>query len=122
MSFPSDTDTPQHLTISLAILAEDPSDTDLALMGAVSRDTIDALQHNGYTIQPVRLGKRGGDILVEVITTLTTLATTGWSNKESFARILNDTGALVTVCAGIVPVAKTLLHTFKKRTAHTDHA
>ena len=122
MSFMSSTDGSPRLTINLEILAEDASDLDLALTSAVGRDTIDELQHDGYIVQPVSTGQRGGEILVEVITTLTTIAAHAWAHKETFERVINDTGALVTVCGGIVPIAKTLLQAFGKRTASSSNA
>jgi hypothetical protein len=91
------------------------------MVSAVRRDTVDELQNPGYSVQPVPGGQRGADVLVNVITTLTNIATNVWANKETLERVLTDAGGLVTVCGGIAPIAKTLLHALQKRTATTHN-
>lgn len=122
MSFQSTASNPLQLLIQLEILAEHADESDLAMVSAVGRDTIGELQNAGYSVQAVPTGQRGADILVDVITTLTNIGSNVWANKETFERLLTDAGGLVTVCGGIVPVAKTLLRVFKKRAANSSIA
>lgn len=122
MSFQSGTDNPLQLLIQLEISPEYADEATLAIVSAVSRDAIDELQNTGYRVQSTPTGQRGGDVLVTIITTLTTIAANAWANKETFERVLTDAGGLVTVCGGINPIAKTLLRAFHKRTANTNNA
>ena len=119
MTLPQNRQNLQQMKILLEILPEDPSEKDPALLQAIERDTIDALEHDGYTIQSVATGQRGGGPLVEVITTATTIATSdwamAWANREVVEHIMNDTSALVTVCGGVVSVLHRLIQAHRKR-------
>ena len=117
MSFQSDADNPLQLFIQLEIFPEYADEATLAIVSAVSRDTLDELQNTGYDVQSTPTGQRGGDVLVTIVTTLTTIAASAWANKEIFERVITDAGGLVTVCSGIIPIAEKLQHVFKKRTA-----
>lgn len=108
MSFQPTDSNPLYLLVQLEILPEQVDDADLALVSAVGRDTIDELQHIGYQAHLVPTGKRGGDVLVDVVTTLTTIATNAWANKEIIERVITDIGSLVTVCTRIVPLVELL--------------
>jgi|GEM_PF-2073396 len=122
MSFQPATDNPLQLLIQLEIFPEHADEAALAMASAVGRDTVDELQNTGYSVQPVSTGQRGAEVLVDVVTVLTSIATNAWANKEVFERILTDAGGLVTVCGGIAPIAKTLLRVLHKRTATTHNA
>src|SRR5450755_1280767 len=122
MGFQPATDNPLQLLIQLEIFAERADEVALAMMSAVGRDTVDELQNTGYSVQPVPGGQRGADVLVDVVATLTNIATNVWANKEIFERVLTDAGGLVTVCGGIAPIAKTLLRVLHKRTATMHNA
>ena len=102
---------PQHITITLEVLPEDPHNADPALVGAVGRDAVDALRNVGYTVQTVYTGQRGG-FLVEVIPFLTTVATDAWSQKDI---ILGDVSALITILTAVMSIVKHL------RKAHEKH-
>ncbi len=118
MSFQSTNDNPLQLLIQLEIFPEYADEAALAIVSAVGRDTISELQNTGYKVQSVPTGQRGGDILV----TLVTIATNAWANKEIFERVITDTGGLVMVCGGIIPIVEKLQHVFKKRIATTSNA
>ncbi len=102
---------PQCIAMQLEIVPEDVHDSDPAFLDAIGRDTIDALRNEGYTVQPVYTGRRGG-ILVEVIPFLTTITTGIWTQKDI---ILADTSALVTIFGAVIPVAKHILKAHEKR-------
>ncbi len=121
MSFQPGIDNPPQFLLQLEILTEHADEADLALMSAAGREIIDDLQIAGYTVQPVSTGQRGGDVLVNVVTTLTTIATNAWANKESIERVVTDASGLVTVCGGIASVGKMLLQVFKKRATTTGN-
>ena len=61
-----DSTTSQPVTLTLEVVPEDPQNSDPALVDAVGRDTADARRSEGYTVQPVYTGTRGGP-LVETI-------------------------------------------------------
>ena len=94
------------LSITLEVISDDPNEGATAETYAVGRDTADALRNDGYIIQPVYTGRRGGGFLVDVVyPALTTL----WTQKEV---ILADLSALVTILTPVVGVVQHL------RTAH----
>ncbi len=102
---------PQRIAIQLEIVPEDIHDVDPAFVDAVGRDAVDALRNDGYTVQSVYTGRRGG-ILVEVIPFLTTIATDTWAQKDI---VLADTSALVTILSTVIPIAKHILKAHEKR-------
>jgi hypothetical protein len=110
-----------QVTIILEILSEEADEADLGMMYAIKRDTVEALQRDGYRIQPVSTGQRGGDLIVEVITTVTNIAATVWANKEAVERGINDAGALVTIFGGIVPVIQHFAQSHQKRAGQANN-
>src|SRR5438132_1108276 len=100
---PSDNSHP--LSITLEVISEDPNEAATAETYAVGRDTADALRNDGYTIQPVYTGRRGGFLVDVVFPMLTTM----WDQKEV---ILADVSALITI---LTPVVRVVQHL---RTAH----
>lgn len=102
---------PQRIAIQLEIVPEDIPDVDPAFVDAVGRDAIDALRNDGYTVQSVYTGRRGG-ILVEVIPFLTAIATDTWAQKDM---VLADTSALVTILGAAIPIAKHILRAHEQR-------
>lgn len=59
MSFQSDADNPLQLFIQLEIFPEYADEATLAIVSAVSRDTLDELQNTGYHVQSAPTGQRG---------------------------------------------------------------
>jgi len=86
----------------------------------VRRDTIDALQNDGYRVQIPYAGERGGVTPIEVVTTLTHAAAYAWVHKDVIEETMNDVSALITIFGGIIPIIK---HMFKvdEQRAIKDH-
>lgn len=95
-------------TITLGVVSEDPQDSDPALVDAVGRDITDALSKNGFTIEPIYMGQRGG-FLVNVL--IPFLAAT-WTSKDI---ILADSSALVTLMAPVFTLVQHLREVHEKR-------
>lgn len=120
MHFSSTNENTTPLHIQLEILTVNSDETELALASAVRRDCIDELRNTGYSVHSLSTGQRSSDIAIQIITTLTDIATNAWAHKEVFERVLTDAVGLVTVCTSVAPVAKTVVGIFKKRTAKTS--
>ena len=103
----------QHITITLEIISEDEQDAGPVTAAEVGQETVDALRKNGYTVQPIYTGQRGG-FLVEVITLLENLPGDIWSHKD----ILDVLSALCTIFGTIIPIAKHVLKREQKRAAN----
>jgi len=110
----------EQMVVILEITSEDPQDGDMALVDAVRRDTIDALQNDGYRVQIPYTGERGGVTPIEVVTILTNAATYVWAHKDVIEETMNDMSALITIFGGVIPVIK---HVFKanEQRAIKDH-
>jgi hypothetical protein len=102
---------PQQFTFTLEVAPDDLSDADPALVDSVGRDTANTLRSDGYVLRPIYTGQRGG-FLVDVITTLTPIATEAWANKDI---ILADTSALVTILSAAIPLARYVRKAYEKR-------
>jgi len=101
--------------IILEVSPDDPHDADPALVDAIGRDAADALREDGYTIEPVYTGQRGGDFLVGI---LIPMLVTAWTQKEV---ILADGSALITIFTPVVSFAKRL-HEAHERSVGKDAA
>lgn len=88
--------------ITLEVIPDDPHNADPALVDAVGRKAADALRTDGYIIEPVYTGQRGGGFLVDV---LMPILATAWAQKEV---ILADGSALVTLFTPVIAIAKYL--------------
>src|SRR2546426_1290629 len=86
-------------------MRKDQNEAATAETDAVARDTADALRNDGFPIQPVYTGRRGGFLVDVVFPMLTTI----WDQKEV---ILADVSALITI---LTPVVRVVQHL---RTAH----
>ena len=95
-------------------LVADESESDPALVNAVGRDTVVALQQQGDTVRPVYIGQKGG-FLVEVVTTVTQLATIAWDNRAVAGEVIADLSGLVTIFAAVLPKLKQMLHAHEQR-------
>ncbi len=104
---------PEELVITLELVA-DESESDPALVNAVGRDTVAALQQEGETVRPVYTGQKGG-FLVEVVTTVTQLATIAWDNRAVAGEVIADLSGLVTIFAAVLPKLKQLRHAYEQR-------
>ena len=99
----------QTLSITLEVTSEDPNVTSAADAYAVGRDSANALRNDGYTIQPVYTGQRGGEFLVDVVFPL---LNTIWTQKDM---ILTDVSALVTILTPVVTVVQYLREAHERR-------
>ena len=100
----------EQMVVLLEITPEDPQDADIAFVDAVRRDTIEALQKEGYRIQLSYTGQRGGVAPVEIFTTLTNAASYLVAHKDVIEETMNDISALITIFGGVIPIIK---HVFK---------
>jgi hypothetical protein len=65
---------------------------------------------------------RGGEFFVQIISTVTNVATEAWAYRDAFEHLLNDTSALVTICTGVVPLLRHLFHAYRQETGQQQHA
>jgi len=105
MSSQAESDNSNRFRITLEVIPDDPHDADPALVDAVGRDATDALRNDGYTIEPVYTGQRGGGFLVNVLAT-------AWAQKDL---ILADGSALITIFTPVVSLAKRLHEAHEQR-------
>ena len=107
---------PQQLSVTLELLSEGFYEADRALVGDVGRATVEGLEgEDGYIVQPVARGQRGGDFVVQVLTTLATVPVEVWTHKELVERVMTDAGTLVTVCVGVVPLVRRVFQAHKRQ-------
>lgn len=92
-------------TLTLQILPTDASDPDPALLSAIASETTSFFQERGETVHPVYTGQRGGELLLQIITS-------AWTNKEI---ILSDLSALVGILTPVVLAAQHITNSYKKR-------
>src|SRR5438552_657184 len=104
---------PEELVMTLELVA-DESEGDPALVNAVGRDTVTALQQEGDMVRPVYTGQKGG-FLVEVVTTVTQLAITAWENRAVAEEVIADLSGLLTIFDIVLPKLKQLLHAHEQR-------
>jgi len=81
------------------------SDPDPALLSAIASETTSFFQERGETVHPVYTGQRGGELLLQIITS-------AWMNKEI---ILSDLSALVSILTPVVLAAQHIRNAYKKR-------
>ena len=104
---------PQELMMTFELVA-DESDGDPALVNGVGRDTATVLQQEGYTVRSVYTGQQGG-FLVEVVTTVTQLATFSWDHHVVAEEAITDLSGLVTIFGAVLPALRQMLHAHKER-------
>ncbi len=100
----------EQMMVVLEIEPEDPHDADIALVDAVRRDVIDALQNDNYRVQFPYTGQRGGITPLEVYTAVTDAASYAWAHKDVIEETMNDISTLITLFGGINPILK---HVFR---------
>jgi hypothetical protein len=105
--------TSETLSMTLELIADEQSG-DPALAIAVGRDIVASLQHDGYAVHPVYKGQMGG-IFVEVVTTITQMATMAWNNRAIADEAIADLSGLVIIFGSILPALKKVLHAHEQR-------
>ena len=108
MSTQTPSENPQPLSVILEVIPDDPNEAAIAETYAVGRDTADALGNDGYTVQPVYTGQRGG-FLVNVVFPLLTMM---WAQKEV---ILADLSELIAILTPAVVVVRHLRAAHEQR-------
>jgi hypothetical protein len=113
---PNDADTEasslaKSLHITLELDGDDP-----AFTNSIGLDVVTTLQDEGYSIEPVYTGQRGGDILVEIGMTLAQALIFVKDNHAAISEGIGDLGGLVGICTGVVPLCKQMLHATAKHT------
>lgn len=88
------------MTVLLELLPADADDADPALITAIGTEVATRLRNQGETVQPVYKGQRGGELLLQILST-------AWANKEI---ILSDLSSLVTLLTPMVLIAQHVKH------------
>ena len=86
--------------ITLELVA-DEEEGDPALINAVGRDTVAALQREGFTLRPVYTGQRGGPFVVEVLQAIEQAAEQVWANRAAIEEGLASLASIVTIFSPI---------------------
>lgn len=113
-------ETARPFTLLLEFLPDQPEESDPALIHAIGRDTVDALQHDGIAVQPVYTGQQGGDFLVEIVPTVAQFATTVWNNKAVIEEVLYDTSAVITLSGFILTIINHAKQSYERRVGHEE--
>jgi hypothetical protein len=112
---PNDADTEESsLAKSLHIILELDGD-DPAFTNSVGLDMVTTLQDEGYSIEPVYTGQRGG-LLVEIGMTLAQALMFVKDNHAAISEGIQDLGGLVGIFTGVAPLCKQMLHATAKHT------
>lgn len=106
---------PQQLTVALELQTEGFYEADLALVAAVGRATVEALERDRYTIKPAVTGQRGGDFLVQILALLETIPADVWTHRALVERVMTDAGTLVGICTGVVPLIRRVFQAHKQQ-------
>jgi hypothetical protein len=110
---PNDVNTEvSSLAKSLHIILELDGD-DPAFTNSIGLDMVTILRDEGYSIEPVYTGQRGG-ILVEIGMALAQILTFVKDNHAAISESIQDLGGLVGIFTGIVPLCKQMLHATAK--------
>ena len=103
-------------SITLEIVPEDGRDADVVVVGEVGRSVVAELKQEGYSVQPVQTGQRGGiELLYEIMNTVSTLAGDAWQHKD----ILDTISSVYTIIVATSPIAKHLLQRKDRQPAST---
>jgi hypothetical protein len=108
-----------HLIESFHIIMELEGD-DPAFTNTIALDMVTTLRDEGYSIEPIYTGQRGG-ILVEIGMTLAQALTFVKDNHAAISEGIGDLGGLVGIFTSVVPLCKKMLHATAKHT-HTGLA
>jgi hypothetical protein len=120
---PQDSRGTQSINVTLELLSEENDIADLALVAAIGRATAELLQEDGYAVRPIATGQRSGEFLIHILIFLESIPANMWSHKALIERLMNDAGALVTVCASVVPIISRIFqaHGQQEKKRHILH-
>lgn len=106
----------QRRPIILEIVAEDEHDVDPAAIGEVGRGILDEVKRDGYAVEPVYTGQRGGpDLLFEIFTQLHNAAQVVGIDMFAQRDVVGEIANLITIFVGVSPLAMKI---FKAREKH----
>lgn len=103
MKQPVDSVLPQPFSIFLEIVPEDEQDPDPTVINEVSRNVVDDLRQDGYEVEPLYTGQKGGlELLFQVVTqALQTVGTAIWAQKDTI-NIISDLCTIFGVASPVV--------------------
>jgi hypothetical protein len=113
-------DTVQPLTFLLELTADETEESDPALVHAIGRDTVEALQDENIPVQPVYTGQQGGDFLVQIVPTVVQFATAAWDHRAVIEELLNDASQLAALATFIYKVVKHVKDSYEQRVGHDE--
>jgi hypothetical protein len=106
--------------VLLELIPDQPEESDPAFIRAIGRDTVEALQRDGFTVQPVYTGQQGGGFLVEIVTGVSQLATAAWDHRTVLEEVLNDSSTLLTLSSSIFAIITRVKHAYEQRVGHAE--
>ncbi len=102
--------------IILEIIAEDNHDADPVAIGEVGRSILDEMKQDGFTVEPVYTGQRGGlELLFEIFNYVQTTAHTVGADIYAQRDVIGEIAGLLTILDIARPLAMRL---FKAREKH----
>ncbi len=115
------TETDAIMSIMLELVPES-DETSPALVNDIGRTVVDSLQREGYDLQPVYTGTRGGPFIVEVVNAITQAATFAWANHPTIEEVTGDTSALVTITTAAILLIRHVLQAYKAQVGNEEEA
>ena len=96
----------QQRPIILEIVAEDDHDADLVAIGEIGRGILDEVKRDGFTVEPVYTGQRGGvELLFEIVNYVQTTAQMVGTDIYAQRDVIGVVANLMTVFVGVSPLA-----------------
>ncbi|HEY1351603.1 MAG TPA: hypothetical protein VGF67_18445 [Ktedonobacteraceae bacterium] len=108
--------TQPQLSLTFALIADEQA-FDPALLTTLGRDTVAALQQEGYCVKPsAYTGQKGSEsFLVDVLTTIQQIALFVGNNHAVIAEGIADSSGLLAIFGAVVPVFKHLRKAHEQR-------
>ena len=108
----------QERPIILEIVAEDEHDVDPAAIGEVGRGILDEVKRDGYAVEPVYTGQRGGpDLLFEIFTQLHHAAQVVGTDVFAQRDVVGELANLMTIFVSVSPLAMKIFQAREKHEA-----
>ncbi len=104
--------------IILEIVAEDQHDVDPVAIGEVGRGILDEVKQDGFAVEPVYTGQRGGlELLFEVFNAAQTMGQVVWADVYAQRDTIGVISSLVTIFGAASPVVKKVFQAREKHEA-----
>jgi hypothetical protein len=108
-------DEAQPFSVTLEIVPEDEQNPDPAVVSAVGRNIISDLQRDGYTVERIPTGQKGGiEILLQV---MMQAGETAWTDIMAQKDTIDVLAGLSTIFITISPLLRRLFHAQEKQPA-----